>query len=422
MKLINKVYKFLIDNVDIILSAVVFLYTITTLIRFNTAFYGTLYLESPDGTLYLSIAENFLDNGHFIQKARPWEINMVVPFGTPLLYTILLLIFQNFYTIIAIQYLLYGIAVTILAVAVKKLAGSYWAYIIVPKIFISFRDFIKEPNPGYLLTETYTIFFLCLFIYLLIANQYSEKRIIALYICAFSGYCFRPVTGVIILIPLLLAIWDIIKSFRNRKKRRCKILKYMLPVLFSAVILIANGMINYKETGRFVLIENYGGVPAYQANNINTKTTAYSSNLAKDFSDEYFFEIYENSNLDMNEKNELLNARTSEFIRGNLEFVLHNAVIRYRQFYHMPEHGFNLILFFLCVLFLALFSGYRKGVWVLISMAFLGATIVPAFGLYIPRYGIPCIPFYSLAYGASLSIMISFLLRLIRKGLCRLWK
>ena len=61
---------------------------------FGIAYYnlrtaGSLYLQSDDGDLYLSIARNLLQNAHFIQTARPVEA-FVVPPGLPAVVTLML--------------------------------------------------------------------------------------------------------------------------------------------------------------------------------------------------------------------------------------------------------------------------------------------------------------------------------------------
>lgn len=52
---------------------------------------GTFVKLGPDAKLYYSIAENFRTTGHFIQTARDSAL-FVVPFGVPLILTILRLI------------------------------------------------------------------------------------------------------------------------------------------------------------------------------------------------------------------------------------------------------------------------------------------------------------------------------------------
>ena len=70
---------------------------------------GTFVKLGPDAKLYYSIAENFCTTGHFIQTARDSAF-FVVPFGVPLVLTILRLIGFRLPMIIAVQYLMLGTA------------------------------------------------------------------------------------------------------------------------------------------------------------------------------------------------------------------------------------------------------------------------------------------------------------------------
>lgn len=52
----------------------IFFLAIILMLFNNYARVKNFYVEMPDGTLYLSIAQNFIQNGHFIQTARPYEM------------------------------------------------------------------------------------------------------------------------------------------------------------------------------------------------------------------------------------------------------------------------------------------------------------------------------------------------------------
>ncbi len=102
----------------------------------------SLYLQSDDGDLYLSIARNMLENAHFIQTARPIE-SFVVPPGLPAMCTLLLFFggkLSSFFIrmgfadhairpaspdmlgLLGFQYLIYGAAAALMAVTALKLA------------------------------------------------------------------------------------------------------------------------------------------------------------------------------------------------------------------------------------------------------------------------------------------------------------
>ena len=78
----------------------------------------------PDSRLYLSIADNFLSTGHFIQTAR--KAGYVVPFGTPLILTILRFLRFDFKMILTFQYVLLGGSCWFLSLAERNLGGRGW--------------------------------------------------------------------------------------------------------------------------------------------------------------------------------------------------------------------------------------------------------------------------------------------------------
>lgn len=109
---------------------------------YNLKTAGSLYLQSDDGDLYLSIARNMLNNAHFIQTARPIEA-FVVPPGLPAAVTLMLFLFgglsrflvragfcahlisgasADMLGLLGFQYIVYGLAAAFMAVTALKLA------------------------------------------------------------------------------------------------------------------------------------------------------------------------------------------------------------------------------------------------------------------------------------------------------------
>ena len=109
---------------------------------YNLRVRGSLYLQSDDGALYLSIARNLLENAHFIQTARSIKA-FVVPPGLPAMCSLLLFftgklsqIFvgagfadnvikpasPDMLGLLGFQYLVYGAAAAFMAVSALKLA------------------------------------------------------------------------------------------------------------------------------------------------------------------------------------------------------------------------------------------------------------------------------------------------------------
>ena len=121
---------------------------------YNLRVHGSLYLQSDDGDLYLSIARNLLQNGHFIQTARPIEA-FVVPPGLPAMCTLLLFAFggmsrfivgagfadhaissagADMLGLLGFQYLVYGAAAALMAVRLSYLSSYAFARDFMPII------------------------------------------------------------------------------------------------------------------------------------------------------------------------------------------------------------------------------------------------------------------------------------------------
>ncbi len=90
-------------------------FTLPMIVAFavNLLWWKHLIYLGPDARLYYSIAENFCNTGHFIQTARDIP-NYAVPFGVPLILTLLRIISLNRSIIIALQYAMLGTACLLL--------------------------------------------------------------------------------------------------------------------------------------------------------------------------------------------------------------------------------------------------------------------------------------------------------------------
>lgn len=378
---------------DLLIFFAVLLFAVWT----NWSQHQSLYLESADGNLYFSIAENFLKTGHWLQSARPHEANMLVPPGLPLICLVSALLGGGYELAIAFQYILFALCGVFLSRAAAALLGkrSFLADVIIVYWFLKMVFMVPAVNPAYLLTETYTLFFLCLAAAVLLSPSLTtERKTTILTVALFIQYIIRPVAGLLWVISLcVMGILTIQKRFPVRKA----VALAMSFVLFLGV----NTLVNYRETGYVVMIENYGGVPMYQANNSNTKTYSYHSGIAEEFSDQFFFDVYRDSTIDVQQRNSILKEAATEFIKENPVFVVRNAAVRFRNLFISP-YGYHFWTLFLA---LAVFW-WRKRITtvqtLLLFAGFIAVTVIPPFGLFILRYSIPCIPFYALLNGSML--------------------
>ena len=233
---------------------------------------GSIYLQSDDGDLYLSIARNLLENAHFIQTARTVKA-FVVPPGLPFMCTLLLFFFgrlseflvgsgfaeraigaasPDMLGLLGFQYLVYGSAAACMAMSALKLAFSGlnaavkgifawqkgkvngasassasatipepvegtalpWIFsvligAIVPACYIWCSVKIRHPNPGFILTENYVVCLIA-FILWLVVKDANPKKITA---AAFVLMLFRPACSLLLIAAFL---WMVIRAFSDR--------------------------------------------------------------------------------------------------------------------------------------------------------------------------------------------------------------
>ena len=413
---------------------------------YNLRTAGSLYLQSDDGDLYLSIARNLLQNAHFIQTARPIEA-FVVPPGLPAVVTMMLfltgglsefLVHAGFCAhligqagadmlgLLGFQYILYGLASVFMAVTALKLAfhgldaaqqGIFvwskqsgqdvphpvpkplpWVLavltgIAVPAFYVYCSVQIRHPNPGFILTENYVVFLIAWIIWLVVKG--SDIRGITA--AAFILTLFRPACS-----PLLLMAfgWMVIRAFHDRfaKKKppiRERIRFYDLFVLLAvfALVIGLNTGINYLETGEIIPLEDYSSMDVYLANNDKAGPEWYHSGKVPEFASTRYNQIALNESLTRYRQNELAKEALSEYVKANTETVLHNAAVRYERLF-CQTWGPVFYAFLACLLLQILLKGLRwpQKVYLLLAAIFL--SVMPAFGLLVARYSAPMFPLF----------------------------
>lgn len=383
-------------------SFLIFFLSIFAMMVHNFRAYQTLYVLSGDSALYLSIAQNFIRNGHFIQIARPHNVNMVVPPGVPLILTLVLAMTYT-YGIIIFQYVLFGLS----AVLLSNAAGTFSkaATYFVPLLFV-FSCFGADcPNPSTLMTETYYVFLLCLSLFLFLHPSMSgPQKVLALVPIQFCMLLVRPVLGALLVEALVVMVIFVLQ-------KKIPVKRLVAYLISFAAILAINICVNYRETGYLIMLEDYGAVPAYIANNPNASTAEYNIDLLDELVDDYFKEVYNNPDLDTYQQNCLLKERTAEFIKENLPFVLKNTAIKYRRLYLTERWNWNFFFLFLSFVVLLWKKKLSFPAALLLVIAFFLSTIPPAFGIYSSRYSIPCVPFYMLFNGVLYSLAGEAILR-----------
>ena len=298
---------------------IVFVMGIVLVVVNNLHKYAALYLPSPDGDLYFSIAKNFLSTGHFIQTARPHEVEMVVPFGLPLHFTLLLSEVPSMAFVLIVQYIVFSCSGVFIAKILEKLLKfKMWGIIGALTFYVMILK-LGSGNPAYLLTEVWSIFWSCFYLYML-TNQ--RERHLERMAVAFIILIIRPILCIPFVLSVVEAVW--------RCCQKKKIEGVGLYVGF-ILLLITNVLVNFIEIGEPVVFQNYTGLALYQANNPNTKLDSYSSGRAYEFvaEDDYFWIIYNNEELTTGEKSVQYAEMAKEWMSANWGQVINNTVHKF---------------------------------------------------------------------------------------------
>ena len=343
----------------------------------------------PDARVYLSIADNVLSTGHFIQTVRPAG-SSVVPFGLPLILTVFRALGMGVPAILFAEYLIFGGTCWLLSQTEKDVLGGGW----LSPLFFTVAMIRTHLLPNSILLEFYYLFLLAGILRTLADKKMPEgKRIVWLNALGFGAFCIRTVLSLVYL-PIL--IYTICSSFRRRLRWKYTILLLTIPALVTA----ANTAINHRETGHWIVTANYAGSDIYLANNPHTRPTYFSSDAMPDFVSDEYFAIKDDPEMDPTEKDALYSSLAKQWIRENPGTFLRNTAGKFRLlFIHYWRKV--LILCFLCAAaYIAWMSPHRK-----LSVTCLAINLLIAFvtsmGLVLGRYTIPVWPLASVHLAAG---------------------
>lgn len=352
----------------------------------------------PDARLYLSVADNFLSTGHFIQTAREAE-GMVVPFGLPLILTVLRALRLSEAAIVVLQHFLLGADCLLLYRAEKRSSG--WGGL-APAVFCLalIRTHLSLTN---IYLEFYFLFFLCWIIELLSREDISQgRRLLGLNLAGFGAFAVRPV---------LMVVWFPILVYTGRcmvRKELC-IRHVLLPALLIAILFFGNAALNHRETGHWIFTENYSGEDLYTANNPAAGTDYYVDRNQASWVDEQFYRIREDTSLDYTEKNAVYRDAAETWIRENPARFLRNTGVKFvsiflRFWLFAPLAGLMMCL-------LALRGGSpahrrREGMELLVNLAL---AVLTSCGLIMGRYTLPIWPLTSLHLAALAHAVLRWL-------------
>ena len=339
----------------------------------------------PDARLYLSVADNVLSTGHFIQTARK-TVGLVVPFGLPLILTLLRSLRLSVAAIVALQHLLLGFDCLFLYRAEKKRFGRGG---VAPAVFCLalVRTHLSLKN---IYLEFYYLFFLCWILELLSQDGFAlEKRLLRLNLAGFGAFAVRPVLLVVWMPILGYTAWCLVKG-RLRPSR------VILPALLIILVLFGNAAVNHRETGHWILTENYSGEDLYTANNPNGKSEYYVKRDQTFWVDGVFYRLREDPSLDYTEQNAALRNAATTWVRENPGRFLRNTGIKFISIFLRYWFFAPLLGALLCLLRLRGEgpSRCRREVWEL--GVNLSLAVLTACGLIMGRYTLPIWPLTAL--------------------------
>ncbi len=157
------------------------------MLKFESYQMGELCRQPPDARLYLSIADNFLSTGHFIQTDRP-VAGLVVPPGLPMILVLFRLLHFSVWMIMAVQTVMFGICNILLYETARKICSrGIWAPIIYTMAYL--RCWIKL---GVVLVEHYYLFLICLAVWVVYKDYGERKKIILLNLIGLAMLLTRP--------------------------------------------------------------------------------------------------------------------------------------------------------------------------------------------------------------------------------------
>ena len=412
---------------------------------YNLKTAGSLYLQSDDCDLYLSIARNMLNNAHFIQTARPIEA-FIVPPGLRAMCTLLLFLFgglsgflvragfcahliggasADMLGLLGFQYVVYGLAAAFMALTALRLAlnglGLFlrqaqgptdipstsagtvgvalpWALsaaigVLVPAFYVWCSIRIRHPNPGFLLTENYVVCLIALILWLVVKGTDVRKIVPVTFVLTL----FRPACSLLLIAAFA---WMVIRAFhdrfaKNKPSIRERVRFYDIFVMLAvfALVIGINIGINYIETGEIIPLEDYGNLDVYLANNDKAQPDWYHSGKVPEFASIRYNQIILNESLTRYRQNELAGEALREYVRANTGTVVRNACTRFVRLF-CETWSVVFFAFLVCLVTQMVLKGLKwpRKAYLLLMTVFL--SVPPAFGLLVARYSAPMLPLF----------------------------
>jgi hypothetical protein len=290
------------------------------LLLLNQYIYQDVSSLSPDARLYLSIADNFLSTGHFIQTDRAVEI--VVPFAYPLYLTLLRAVKMPVFGFFILNLLSVSVSSVFLYDTERELFGRGGFSCLVYTAILT-RSALAPFN---LYVEYLFLFMLCWLIRVTFRKDLPlRRRIVLMNVSGFLAFASRPVLMPVYAAVLAYSLYACVKH--RAELRRLRSLAAGM-VLIPLVIFGINTAVNYRETGEIIPIANYGSESVCFA--LNPKSgvfTCENSYTLEDTTPEVRA-VHDNNELTVTEKGRAYKALLKEYLLHDTGHVISVAVRR----------------------------------------------------------------------------------------------
>lgn len=337
-----------------IMICAVFLISIATYLVYITLRRHSLFIDFGDGNLYISIADNLLKTGHFTQTERLNRLNMIVPFGVPMLLTPLRMLTKSVVPILILQLVLYGTTNIFAFLAEKNFFGTSGVFSV---LFLWLATFYRvECSPACIgCTEIWYIFLITAELFVLSLDKLQlAKKLLWLNILTYTGMVIRPFLSPLFIITVILTLYLCLI------RKRAAFSGFVPFYIISSLIIVLFLFVNHKESGQWVAFQNYTAMDLWWANNEN------SDPIKRNIVDFYQY-LDSTVGIDYARDNEMYSLMFREYVISHPGKFIHDTLLKFYIMY--VEHWFfaiipaaaSVVLFFIrknrhCVLFAALFA------------------------------------------------------------------
>jgi hypothetical protein len=280
---------------------------------FNLLWRGVIVKLGPDAKLYLSIADNFLSTGHFIQTARAIE-NFVVPFGVPLILTLFRMARFSTEAIAVVQHFMFGTTCMLLYKTEHTLFGKGG----LAPFFFCVAMLLARINPSNIFVEHYFLLLIAVLLYLSVQTEMPDKKRLTL----MNAAGVYMVACRAVLAPIYIAV--LVYSLVSLLRRRITSGRFAVFLLIPVILFGCNTLVNYRETGYPIVMDSYSGADFYVANNPNATTGYYDGSVFETIGDEYY-ELKNDPSLNQVEKNARFKEMGKKWISENPGTFLSNT-------------------------------------------------------------------------------------------------